>query len=201
MERESSRKPADIDFFPFLKRGCSCFPLDSLQIISNIFARKDFPNLKDLENLDNLMRRLSLINIIVYLIALAAIGIAYYVIWQRDDRIVGHDARYHSTMDTAAMYFSDNEIRSADRFSDSTLPALQELGLITRFDQREFETVITASGPMWRERSEFFKESFLNQLMVHNKVRGRPSAVRIVDPNSGKLLAQITVSDRKEIYE
>lgn len=147
------------------------------------------------------MKRSSFINIIVYFVAIAAGGITYCVIWQRDERIAGHEARYHSTMDTAAMYFSDRDIQTANTFSDSTLPALQRLGLIVSFEQREWETLIAVSGPMWRERSEFFKESFLNQLMVHNKVRGRPSAVRIIDRSSGKLLAQVSVPERKEIYE
>ncbi|MEW5799806.1 MAG: hypothetical protein AB1728_12460 [Bacteroidota bacterium] len=147
------------------------------------------------------MKRPSLFNIIVYLIAVVVVGITYYVIWQRDERIVGHDARYHSTMDTAAMYFSDREIQTANTFSDSTLPALRQLGLILSFEQREWETLIAVSGPMWRERSEFFKESFLQHMSIHNKVRGRPSSVRIMDTNSGTLLAQITASDRKEIYE
>jgi hypothetical protein len=137
----------------------------------------------------------------IYAFAAAVILLTYYIIWQRDQRIVGHEARYHSTMDTAAMYFSDREIQTANTFSDSTLPALQRLGLIVSFEQREWETLIAVSGPMWRERSEFFKESFLNQLMVHNKVRGRPSAVRIIDTSSGKLLAQVSVPERKEIYE
>lgn len=147
------------------------------------------------------MKRPSIFTIIVYLVALIVVSTTYYVIWQRDERIVGHDARYQSTMDTAAMYFSSSEIQTANRFSDSTLPALQQLGLIVTFEPREWETVIIVSGRMWRERSEFFKESFLNQMIVHNKIRGRPSAVRIMDTSSGTLLAQITVSDKKEIYE
>lgn len=147
------------------------------------------------------MKRPSISTIIVYLAALIAFSITYYVIWQRDERIVGHDARYHSTMDTAAIYFSDREIQTANKFSDSTLPALQQLGLIRQFEQRNWETLIIVSGQMWKDRSDFFKESFLNQMIVHNKIRGRPSAVRIMDTSSGKLLAQITVSERKEIYE
>lgn len=147
------------------------------------------------------MKRSSFFNIIIYIIAVAAVGITYYVIWQRDERIVGHDARYHSTMDTAAMYFSSSEIQASHTFSDSTLPALQHMGLIVTFEPREWETLIIVSGPIWRERSDFFKESFLHQMSIHNKIHGRPSAVRIMDTLSGKLLAQITVSDRKEIYE
>lgn len=147
------------------------------------------------------MKRPSIFNIVVYLIAVAVVGITYYVVRQRDERIVGHDARYHSTMDTAAMYFSSKEIQTSHIFSDSTLPALQQLGLIIAFEPREWETLIIVSGPIWRERSDFFKESFLHQMSIHNKIHGRPSAVRIMDTLSGKLLAQITVSDRKEIYE
>ena len=147
------------------------------------------------------MKRPSLVNIIVYLIAIVAACMTYYVIWQRDERITGHDARYHSTMDTAAMYFSSSDIQASHTFSDSTLPALRQLGLIVTFEPREWETMIIVSGPIWRERSDFFKESFLHQMSIHNKIHGRPSAVRIMDTLSGKLLAQITVSERKEIYE
>ncbi len=147
------------------------------------------------------MKRPSISNRIVYLIAIVAVGITYYVIWQRDERIIGHDSRYRSTMDTAAMYFRSSEIQTSHMFSDSTLPALQQLGLIVSFEPRQWETLIIVSGPIWRERSDFFKESFLHQMSIHNKIHGRPSAVRIMDTLSGKLLAQITVSDRKEIYE
>jgi hypothetical protein len=40
---------------------------------------------------------------------------------------------------------------------------------------------VTVSGRVWNERSEFFKESFLTQLIVYNRVNGFPSRIRIID--------------------
>lgn len=125
----------------------------------------------------------------------------FYVIGERDRRIVTHDARYHSTMDSAAMEFSSVEIHTANTFIDSTLPALRSFGLIVNVEQNTWETLILVNGAMWRERSQFFKESFLQQLSTYNRVRKRPSAVRIVDQQSGRMVAQIFLSGQKEVFE
>ncbi|MEW6060634.1 MAG: hypothetical protein AB1600_01710 [Bacteroidota bacterium] len=147
------------------------------------------------------MKHPSIFSLAVYLFAFSIAAVAFYIIIERDRSITHQYSRYHSTMDTAAMYFSDREIQTANTFSDSTLPALQRLGLIVRYKQQNWETLIIVSGPVWKQRSFYFKEQFLNHLSVYNKVRGFPTPARIVDHRTGTLLAQITASDKKEVFE
>jgi hypothetical protein len=147
------------------------------------------------------MKHPSIVSLAVYFIAVIIVAAALYIIGERDRRIVTHDARYRSTMDTAAMYFSNREIQTANTFSDSTLPALRQLGLIVKYEQHEWETQIVVSGRLWKERSAFFKESFLAHLSVYNRVRGFPVPARIIDDRSGHLLAHITPSDQRKVFE
>lgn len=147
------------------------------------------------------MKRSSIFSLAVYLLSCVIVAAAFYIILERDRSITQQYSRYRSTMDTAAMYFSNREIQTANLFSDSALPALHRLGLILRYEQRNWETLITVSGPVWKQRSLFFKEQFLNHLSVYNKVRGFPTPARIVDHRTGNLLAQITASDKKEVFE
>ena len=143
----------------------------------------------------------SLKNLIVYVLALAVAGVLWYIYWQRDRSIMEHGYRWHNTMDSLAMHYTDHEIRVAKKFSDTTLPGLMKKGLIIKYDRRQVETVVTVSGKIWKNRSPFFKESFLTQMMIHNRVRGYPTAVKIVDQRSSRLYAQITTSEQKIIYE
>lgn len=147
------------------------------------------------------MKRLPIISLTVYLFAFVIAAAAFYIIIKRDRSITQLYSRYHSTMDTAAIYFSNSEIQTANKFSDSTLPSLKQLGLILRYEQREWETLVVVSRPIWKKRSKFFKESFLAHCSIYNRVRGLPVPVRIIDEQNGRLLAQITASDRREVLE
>ena len=140
-------------------------------------------------------------NLIVYSLALLILGGLWYIYWQRDRSIMEHEYRWRSTMDSLAIHYTDHEIRVAKKFSDSTLPGLMKKGLIIKYERRQVETVVAVSGKIWKNRSPFFKESFLAQMTIHNKVRGYPTAVRIVDHRSNRLYAQITTSEQKLIYE
>ena len=147
------------------------------------------------------MKRSLLKNLIVFFIAIAIAGAAWYFVYQRDKRITGWFDNHPYAMDSTAMYFTDHEVRVAKKFSDTTLPGLQRRGLITKYDRQDMETVIAVSGRVWKKRSTFFKESFLTQIMIHNRVRSFATAVRIIDHRTGRLYAQVNSSGVKKIYE
>jgi len=140
-------------------------------------------------------------NLIVYSTALIIIVVASFIIWKRDHSIIEHYHRWNNTIDSSAMYFTAHEIRIAKKFSDSTLPGLQKKGLIVGYNHNHIETIVAVSGKVWKQRSPFFKESFLTQMMIHNRVKGYPTAIRIVDHKTGMLYAQVTSSEQKKIFE
>ena len=139
-------------------------------------------------------------NILVYLFAAAAVTAAFLVIKQRDDRIMTGWSRNAYSADSTAFRATEEERRIAARFADSTLPEMKRLGLLRTYTRTDIETVITVNGSVWRARSQFFKESFLTQTAVYNRVNGFAAAVKVVDHDTHRLLAEIVPPDRKEFY-
>lgn len=139
-------------------------------------------------------------NILVYLLAIVTAGLLFYFYYERDRVILESMARWGKRNDTIAVMSTPDEKRIAAQFADSTLPELRRLGLITTYTRTDIETIITVSGAMWNERSDFFKESFLTQIYIYNKVNGFSPGTKIYDEHTSRLLAQIIPPDRKEIY-
>ncbi len=140
-------------------------------------------------------------NIIVYFFAPALLGIAFLLIKQHDDRILGARERNTFPADSSILRLTDDEMRVAKQFSDSTLPELKQRGLILQYRHTEVETVITVNGRLWIARSQFFKESFLTRLLLYNQASGLSAASKIMDEKNGHLYAQIVPPDQKIIYD
>ncbi len=147
------------------------------------------------------MNRSLIKNLIVYTLAAGIAGAAWYLLEKRDRRITGWFDKHPNTMDSAAMQFTDHELRVAKKFSDTTLPGLQKRGLVKSCSRQQMETVITVSGSVWKKRSTFFKENFLTEITIYNRVHSYDAAVRIVDHRNGRLYAQVSASGLKKIHE
>jgi len=139
-------------------------------------------------------------NIIAISLAAVFIGITYYFIYRHDEELLNNPARWGRMSDSLANTATDEEKRIAKQFSDSTLPELKRLGLITTYTQTEIETIITVSGMIWKKRSDFFKKSLLEQIFAYNKVNRFALKTKIVDDATAELYAEITPPDRRAIY-
>jgi hypothetical protein len=139
-------------------------------------------------------------NLIVYLLAVLTVGLLFYAYYERDREIMNTISRFGNRTDSAVVMSTQEEKRIAAQFSDSTLPEMKRLGLIISYTRTEIETIITVAGNIWNKRSLFFKESFLTQISIYNKVHGFSVVVKILDDETHQLYAQIVPPDRKEIY-
>ena len=138
-------------------------------------------------------------NIVVFTAAFMVIAGAFTLIYRHDAALERSMIHWGRMEDSLTVRPSAEEQRIALQFSDVTLPGLKKLGLITRFERTSAETVITVSGRIWNDRSPFFKESFLTQVFIYNKVNGFAPDTRVVEEGSSKLLAQILPPNRQLI--
>ncbi|MDP1676092.1 MAG: hypothetical protein Q8L88_04440 [Bacteroidota bacterium] len=139
-------------------------------------------------------------NIVVVSLALAFVGTTYYFIYRHDEELLTNYSRWGKMSETPVNHSTAEEIRVALQFSDSTLPQLQQLGLIKSFTRTEIETIVTVSGAIWNERSAFFKKSLLEQIFIYNKVNGYSVKTKIIDEQTSELYAEITPPDRRAVY-
>jgi hypothetical protein len=139
-------------------------------------------------------------NIIAISFAVAFIGITVHFIQRHDEQLLNNPSLWGRMNDTLSNTATDEEKWIALQFSDTTLPQLRRLGLIKSYTRTEIETVITVSGRIWNERSQFFKESFLEQIFAYNKVNGFPLKTRIIDDKTAQLYAEINPPDQRMIY-
>lgn len=135
----------------------------------------------------------------VTLALLLAAG-AFWLIAEHDARVMVTMRPFTTNADQPSFRPTPDEERVAVQFSDTTLPQLKQLGLITRYRRTDAETVITVNGRLWKERSPFFKESLLEQLYIYNKVHGYAVNARIIDDATDQLYAQISPPDRRLVY-
>lgn len=140
-------------------------------------------------------------NILVYVFAVAVAGGLFYLYYERDREILESMSRWGRRNEVPVIRETEDEKRIARQFSDSTLPELKRLGLITSYSRTEIETIITVSGRLWKERSAFFKESLLTQILIYNRVNGYAPTTKIYDDRTQQLYAQIVSPDRKEILD
>jgi hypothetical protein len=94
-----------------------------------------------------------------------------------------------------------DEQRVARHFEMDTLPGLMQRGLIRRYERREMGTLLLVEGKIWRQRSRFFRESLLTEMLVYNKVNGFAPETQVVDYASRRLYARASASDRKEFFD
>ncbi|HTY36782.1 MAG TPA: hypothetical protein VMH23_06710 [Bacteroidota bacterium] len=102
---------------------------------------------------------------------------------------------------TSVEVFNSDEQRIAKRFATDTLFGLMRKGLIKRYQRFELGTSIAVNGGVWKQRSQFFKQSLLREVSVYNEVNGFDLLTQIVDSESGKLYAQVSRSAKTWIYE
>lgn len=149
------------------------------------------------------MTRQRIIDLSVYTAAVLLIVSAWLLVHRHDEQVMSGSFQWGQRNDSLSQHRtlpSDEERRIAGQFTDSTLPNLQRLGLIKQYHRSEIETVVTVSGRIWNERSDFFKESFLTQIIIFNRVNGFPARIRIIDDRSERLIAQVTPPDRKVFF-
>lgn len=136
----------------------------------------------------------------VGIVAIAVVSTAVFLIVRWDNQVMNGMRQFSFRNDSSAFRPTEDELRIARQFSDTTLPQLQSLGLIKRYSRTAIETIITVSGRMWKERSPFFKESLLEQIHIYNKVKGFTVQTKIIDDETSVLYAEIIPPDRKNIY-
>lgn len=139
-------------------------------------------------------------NIIVGAIVASLTIATIMLIQRRDEKILSHFYRWGQLNDTVSIAATEQERKTALQFSDTTLPGLKELGLITGFTRTEIETIVTVSGKTWNERSVFFKEQLLDQIFIYNRVNGFAVNTKVVDDETSRLYAQIVPPDQRMIF-
>jgi hypothetical protein len=96
---------------------------------------------------------------------------------------------------------SQDEKRIASHFSADTLPGLMRTGLIQGYRRNSSGSYIFVNGKLWKNRSEYFKQSLLTEMFVFNKVNDYELSTKIIDSLSGKLYAQISSSAETDFYD
>ena len=96
---------------------------------------------------------------------------------------------------------TNEESRIARHFAVDTLPGLMRLGLIKQYKRHPKGTDIFVAGRVWKERSRFFQESLLSEVLVYNKMNGYELETRIIDHRSRQLYAKAISVDRKEFFD
>jgi hypothetical protein len=139
-------------------------------------------------------------DLIVGIIAVAVIIGAIFFTMRRDEQVMHSIQRFGMVYNSSAFRPTSEEQRIAKQFSDTTLPQLQSLGLIKQYSRTEIETIITVSGALWKDRSQFFKESLLEQIFIYIKVNGLSVATTILDDETRELYAQILPPDKRNIF-
>ncbi len=90
--------------------------------------------------------------------------------------------------------FINDEMRISNLFAEDTLPRLIQYGLVTKYELTQFRTTLFVNGKLWKQRSPFFKDCLLTEILVHNKINGYSPETQIVDNQSRKLFAKISAS-------
>ncbi len=96
---------------------------------------------------------------------------------------------------------SADEQRIARHFVTDTLPGLLQLGLIRKYERRAAGTLLLVEGKIWKERSRFFQESLLTEVLIYNKVNRFEPTTQVADYSSLRLYARASSADRKEFFD
>jgi hypothetical protein len=90
--------------------------------------------------------------------------------------------------------FINDEMRISNLFAEDTLPRLIQYGLVKKYELTHFRTILFVNGKLWKQRSRFFKNCLLTEILVHNKINGYAPETQIVDNQSRRLFAKISPS-------
>jgi hypothetical protein len=96
---------------------------------------------------------------------------------------------------------SRDEQRIARHFTMDTLPGLMRRGLIKKYERYETGTLLLVTGKIWKDRSRFFKECLLTEMLVYNQVNGYALGIRVLDSSSRQLYAHALSAERKEFFD
>jgi hypothetical protein len=97
--------------------------------------------------------------------------------------------------------FTGDEGRIAQHFTIDTLPGLMQRGLIMKYERHQTGTLLHVAGKLWKERSRFFKESLLAEVLIYNKVNGYAVETLVVDHCSHRVYAHVSSSENKEVFD
>ena len=97
--------------------------------------------------------------------------------------------------------FDKDEERISNLFVEDTLPRLIQFGLIKKYELTQFKTILYVNGNMWKQRSQYFKNCLLTEILVHNKVNGYSPETQIVDNQSRRLFARISPSLKLTFFD
>jgi hypothetical protein len=144
----------------------------------------------------------------IYLKFFAVLCVVYiFIIWaNRPDE---YGRRRHKTLSSTGIFphlqhpqeFTGDERRIARHFILDTLPGLMQRGLIRKYERCESRTFLHVAGKVWKNRSRFFKESLLSEILVYNKVRGYALETSIVDHRSRRLYAQALSTEERKFFD
>lgn len=153
-------------------------------------------------------RPLLVCRISAVILKLAVVTCLLYIlcIWSLEPEIKPRgNHTYHSADRFSFLEWLDrstkDEQRIARHFEMDTLPGLMQRGLVRKYERRDEGTVLLVEGNIWRQRSRFFRESLLVEVLVYNKVNGFASSTQVVDYSSRRLYARAVAADRKEFFD
>jgi hypothetical protein len=85
-----------------------------------------------------------------------------------------------------------DEERISNLFVEDTLPRLIQFGLVKKYELTQWQTVLYVNGNMWKQRSQYFKNCLLTEILVHNRINGYSPKTQIIDNHSRRLFAKIS---------
>lgn len=140
------------------------------------------------------------------LLIVCAILWGIFLVIERSDRKImeQYQSSYrlaHRQDNDSTNRFSLDEERIANHFIADTLPGLMQKGLIKKYTREQSGTLLHVEGKIWKDRSEFFRQSLLMEIFVYNKVHGYAASTRVIDNQSEKLYASIEPPDRIKFYD
>lgn len=139
-------------------------------------------------------------NILVGIVAATIFVITVAVVLQRDHRVMKTIRHGGYESDTSTFRPTAEELRLAAQFSDTVLPQLKKLGLIVEVKHHDIETIVNVSGTIWKKRSPYFKEQFLKQLLLYNKISQLPTVITVMDKETSEILAVMKQEETIDIY-
>ena len=94
-----------------------------------------------------------------------------------------------------------DEQRIARHFAIDTLPGLMRMGLIKKYERHESGSLLLVAGKVWKNRSKFFKECFMREMIIYNHVNGYAGGIRVLDSSTHQLYAHVLSENQKEFYD
>lgn len=97
--------------------------------------------------------------------------------------------------------FDTDDERISNLFVEDTLPRLIQFGLVKKYELTQVKTLLYVNGKMWKQRSQYFKNCLLTEILVHNKIDGYSPETQIVDNQTRRVYARISPSLRFTYFD